>query len=65
MENVNSGRNGSADNHPSKQLGNKAITNFQGVNLAMKEFNLESRVNTRQGVIIDWSTGTMVLQTNS
>jgi hypothetical protein len=65
MENVNSGRNGSIDNHPSKQLGDKSITKFSGVNLAMKEFNLESRVNTRQGVIIDWSNGTMILQTNS
>jgi hypothetical protein len=65
MENVNSGRNGSINSHPSKQLGDKSITNFQGANLAMKEINLESRLNTRQAVIIDWSNGTMILQTNS
>lgn len=48
--------------HPLKQLGDKIATNLQGVNMSIKDFNIESNVSKRLGVKIDWSSGTMSLQ---
>jgi len=56
MKNVNLRRERSLNSHPG--------TNFQDVNLTMKDLSLASQVNARLGVIIDWSKGTMIVQAN-
>jgi hypothetical protein len=64
MENTNYKPEGSLNSHPLKKLEEKTITNFQGVALAIKDFTMESQLNTRLGVLIDWSKGTMIIQAN-
>jgi len=38
------------------------VSHFQGSNLTLNNFNLDSQSNTRLRVIIDWLTGTMTVQ---
>lgn len=64
MENVNDKPDRSISSHPKKKGGEQIVTNFPGVTLSMKDFSMESQMNPRLGVIIDWSKGTMVLQAN-
>ena len=64
MENTNYEPEGSHKSHPLKKLAEKTATNFQGVDLLMKDFCLESQPNARLGVIIDWSKGTMIIEAN-
>jgi hypothetical protein len=64
MENLSGTPDGMVNNHSLKKFGEKIATNLHHVNIAMKDFSLESRVNTRLGVSIDWSKGTMNLQAN-
>jgi len=52
------------DSHPLKKLAEKMVSDFEGVNLAMKDLRKESDVNTRLGVVIDWSKGTMIVEAN-
>ena len=61
MKNLNLNQEGSVDSHPLKKLAEKMVS----VNLAVKEFRMESQRNTRLGVIIDWTKGTMKLLTGN
>ena len=54
----------SANNYPLRKLADKIVSNLDGVNHAMKSFGKESRGNARLGVNIDWSKGTMILESN-
>jgi len=54
----------SANNYPLRKLADKLVSNLEGVNHAMKNFGKESRGNARLGVNIDWSKGTIVLESN-
>ena len=51
-------------NYPLKKLAEKLVSNLEGVNHAMKSFGRESNGNARLGVNIDWSKGTMILESN-
>ena len=55
---------GSVNSYPLKKLTEKLVSNFEGVNHAMKNFGKESGGNARLGVNIDWSKGTIVLESN-
>ncbi len=54
MENIN----------PLKSLAGKIASNLEGVNLAIQDLRRETSFNTRLGVTIDWSTGTMILESD-
>ncbi len=52
------------NNYPLKKLAEKLVSNLEGVNHAMKNFGRESGGNARLGVNIDWSKGTIILESN-
>ena len=52
------------NNYPLKKLAEKLVTNLEGVNHAMKSLGWESNGNARLGVNIDWSKGTIILESN-
>ena len=54
----------SANNYPLRKLADKLVSNLEGVNHAMKSFGKESGGNTRLGVNIDWTKGTIILESN-
>jgi hypothetical protein len=57
MKNTNAKVEGSVNSDAIKEFGEKISANLRGVNLTLK-----SRINTRWGVSIDWSSGRMILQ---
>jgi hypothetical protein len=57
MKDTNEKVEGSVNSDAIKQFGEKFSSNLQGVALTMK-----SRINTRWGVSIDWSSGRMILR---
>jgi len=55
---------GSDNSYPLKKLAEKLVSNLEGVNHALKGFGRESTGNARLGVNIDWSKGTIMLESN-
>ena len=55
---------GSANSYQLKKLAEKLVSNLEGVNHAMKSFGKESSGNARLGVNIDWSKGTIILESS-
>jgi len=49
-----------ADRNPLKKLADKIVSNIEGSNY----FRKDSTLNTRLGVTIDWSKGTMALESS-
>jgi len=60
MKNRNAKVEGPVNSDAIKEFGEKVSSNLRSVNMAMK-----SRINTRWGVSIDWSSGSMVLRDNA
>jgi hypothetical protein len=49
-----------ADRNPLKKLADKIVSNMESVNYFKKDY----ASNTRLGVTIDWSKGTMAVESN-
>jgi len=50
-----------ADRNPLKKLADKIVSNIEGSNYFRKDSTLN---NTRLGVTIDWSKGTMAIESS-
>ncbi len=65
MNNSNTKQEVTESSHLLKKLADKIATNFEGVSRVTKDLGMKSQANTRVGVNIDWSNGTIIIQGNN
>lgn len=55
---------GSAQGNSLKELADKFVSNLESVNFSNQDLHQQSKASTRVGVTIDWSNGTMILESD-